>query len=380
MDSTPILQVSHVSKAFGTSQVLRDVSIDVAEGEFFSLLGPSGCGKTTLLRIIAGLEAADRGRVSFRDQPITPRRYPRQKITLVFQKFALFPHMSVYENVAFPLRLHRHSEADVRQRVSDLMRLVRLDELEDRYPAQLSGGQQQRVAIARALAPDPEIVLFDEPLGALDLKLRQTMQIELKSLQRRLGRTFIYVTHDQDEALTLSDRMAVMRGGRLVQVGAPNELYARPQDLFVSEFIGDMNRFVGQVVDIRDRQDDGPKGRVELRFGSETLLGETSAPQDLAPGQTAVLCVRPERMTVLRNKPRSGQDDFCHLRARVVDEVYMGRERWLYLDVGETRFKLPVPVDSRFHAQDQVHCVWKPQDTCVFPYREALTGSGTTRA
>src|SRR6476659_3023416 len=226
-----------VSKGFGETRAVRNVSVAIGEGEFFSLLGPSGCGKTTTLRMIAGFEVPDSGRILLQGRDVTTVFSNRRPVNMVFQQYALFPHMSVYDNVAFGLKVKRVPRREHRGRVLEILRVVELEGLEGRKPRQLSGGQQQRVALARAVVKQPAALLLDEPLGALDVKLRKQMQFELKRIQSELGTTFVYVTHDQEEALAMSDRIAVMNGGRVEQIGSPREIYERPATALVADFI-----------------------------------------------------------------------------------------------------------------------------------------------
>jgi spermidine/putrescine transport system ATP-binding protein len=285
----PIARFLRVSKTFGASRAVDDVSFDVARGEFFSLLGPSGCGKTTTLRLLAGLESPDPGgEILIAGEPVQHRRPHERKLGMVFQSYALFPHLSVERNVAFGLERHRVPRADIPGRVIRALEMVRLDpgEFARRRPAELSGGQRQRVALARALVLEPEVLLLDEPLGAIDLKLRKTMQIELRELNRSLGITFVYVTHDQDEALTMSDRIAVMDRGRVVQLGSPAEIYENPRNAFVATFIGESNLLEGTV-----------QGRSGGNWTVVTRLGSSIAVPDqpgLAAGASVRIAVRPE--------------------------------------------------------------------------------------
>src|SRR5436853_3446353 len=230
-----------VSKGFGKVAAVKDVNISIADGEFFALLGASGCGKTTSLRMIAGFEQPDAGRIVLQGEDVTNVRPNRRAVNMVFQHYALFPHMSVYDNVAFGLKVKRVPKDEHRQRVDEILRVVSLEGLDKRRARQLSGGQQQRVAVARALANRPAALLLDEPLGALDVKLRKHMQLELKRIQNELGTTFVYVTHDQEEALAMSDRIAVMNGGKVEQLGTPREIYDHPRTPFVADFIGSLN-------------------------------------------------------------------------------------------------------------------------------------------
>ncbi|MBC8249282.1 MAG: ABC transporter ATP-binding protein [Anaerolineales bacterium] len=241
------VELKEVSKHFGPVVAVNNVTLSITDGEFFSLLGPSGCGKTTTLRLIAGFELPTEGEVYIGRQLQGETPPYRRPVNTVFQNYALFPHITVFQNVAFGLEIQKVPKRDIRQRVLEALEMVRLPEMENRKPHQLSGGQQQRVALARALVNRPQVLLLDEPLGALDLKLRKAMQLELKALQARVGITFVYVTHDQEEALTMSERIAVMNHGRVLQVGTPEEIYEQPTDRFVADFIGETNFLEGQV-------------------------------------------------------------------------------------------------------------------------------------
>lgn len=239
--SSTILQIKNVYKSFGDTEVIRGLSFDVSEGEFLTILGSSGCGKTTLLRMICGLEDVDRGQIILAGEDVTKSEPNHRAVNTVFQSYALFPHMNVYDNVAYPLRIAHTPKDEIRQRVRDALALVQMEGYEKRYPSEMSGGQKQRIAIARAVIGKPKILLLDEPLGALDLNLRRAMQGELKNLQETLGITFIYITHDQEEALNMSDRIAVMQGGSFVQIGTPSEIYDTPESVYVARFIGEAN-------------------------------------------------------------------------------------------------------------------------------------------
>src|SRR3989441_12896487 len=240
-DGSVAIALEGVSKGFGETRAVQDVTVAIGEGEFFSLLGPSGCGKTTTLRMIAGFEVPDEGRIVLQGQDVTSVSANHRKVNMVFQQYALFPHMSIYDNVAFGLKVKHVPRSEHSERVHEMLRVVELEGLERRRTRQLSGGQQQRVALARALVNKPAALLLDEPLGALDVKLRKQMQFELKRIQAELGTTFVYVTHDQEEALAMSDRIAVMNGGRVEQIGSPREIYEHPETAFVADFIGSLN-------------------------------------------------------------------------------------------------------------------------------------------
>src|SRR6187397_2480514 len=238
MTTRVAIALEGVSKRFGKAEAVRDVSLEIGEGEFFSMLGPSGCGKTTTLRMIAGFEVPDEGRVVLRGTDVTNVPPNQRNVNTVFQHYALFPHMSVVDNVSFGLELKRVPRGERRDRVKQMLQVVQLEGMEKRKPQQLSGGQQQRVALARALVNRPAALLLDEPLGALDVKLRKQMQLELKRIQHELGTTFVYVTHDQEEALSMSDRIAIMNDGLVEQIGSPREIYERPATPFVADFVG----------------------------------------------------------------------------------------------------------------------------------------------
>lgn len=248
-DEQHLIDLRGISKSFGDTEVLHNIDLYIRKREFVTLLGPSGCGKTTMLRIIGGFEAPSQGRVIFENQDITDIPPYRRRVNTVFQKYALFTHMNVYDNIAFGLKLRKLSKAEIARRVGKILHLVKMEGYERRSVESLSGGQQQRIAIARALVNEPEVLLLDEPLGALDLKLRKEMQLELKSMQQELGITFLYVTHDQEEALTMSDTIVVMNGGRIQQIGDPKRIYDEPKNAFVADFIGQSNLLSGVMLE-----------------------------------------------------------------------------------------------------------------------------------
>jgi len=292
---TAAISLRAVRKTFGDFTALSDVSFDIADNEFFTLLGPSGCGKTTLLRLIAGFEAATAGAIRLYGDEIEGLPPNRRPVNTVFQSYALFPHMTVTQNIGFGLQMLGWSGAEIEARTAEMVEMVRLQDFVHRRPAQMSGGQQQRVALARAMAPRPRVLLLDEPLSALDLKLRQEMRSELKRLQRETGITFIFVTHDQEEALSMSDRIAVMSAGRVQQIGRPAEIYETPATRFVADFIGETNLLEASVEAV-----EGRTVTCRLRDG-ETLHAETGA--EVAPGLVGTLSIRPERLAVTRAAP-----------------------------------------------------------------------------
>lgn len=318
------VELTGVTKRFGQVVAVDDVNLQVGEGEFFSLLGPSGCGKTTTLRMIAGLEFPTEGSVRIYGEEMGLRPPNKRPVNTVFQSYALFPHMTAFKNVAFGLEMQKVPKAEIAERVEAAVALVRLAGMEQRRPAQLSGGQQQRVALARALVNQPRVLLLDEPLGALDLKLRQAMQVELKELQQRLGIAFVYVTHDQEEALTMSDRIGVMHQGKLLQVGTPEEIYEHPRTRFIADFIGETT-FVPVTVT--------GEGQVRLP-GGEVVQARTHS----AAGTEASLALRPEKVTLYRESEPVPSGLNC-LHGVVRLRVYVGAALYYHVDVGSTTIR-----------------------------------------
>ncbi len=286
----PLVRVERVSKRFGQVHAVEEVSLDIHPGEFFSILGPSGCGKTTLLRMLAGLERPEAGRIFIDGVDVTRTPPYERPVNMMFQSYALFPHMTVEQNVAFGLQQERMNRTEIRERVAEMLELVRMTPYARRKPDQLSGGQRQRVALARALAKHPKLLLLDEPLGALDRKLREHTRSELVNIQERLGLTFVMVTHDQDEAMTMSSRLAVMDRGRIVQVGAPANVYEHPATRFVAEFIGDVNIFAGQVTETR-----GGALVIHSEQADCTFLIEHG--EQLPAGTPVAVALRPEKIS-----------------------------------------------------------------------------------
>ncbi len=282
------VKLDHVTKRFGDFTAVHDMQLEIADGEFFSMLGPSGCGKTTTLRMIAGFEQPTSGQLYIMGQPVAGIPAYRRPVNTVFQNYALFPHMTVAQNVAFGLEMAKVPKQDIEKRVAEALELVQMSPMHARKPSQLSGGQQQRVALARALVNRPKVLLLDEPLGALDLKLRKAMQLELKQIQSEVGITFVYVTHDQEEAMTMSNRIAVMSNGLVQQIGTPREIYEHPQNRFVADFIGETNFLEGKVEELN--------GVVKLAIGNSHLIGRSDVPLSL--GQTAFLAIRPEKINI----------------------------------------------------------------------------------
>jgi spermidine/putrescine transport system ATP-binding protein len=308
----PVVKLENVRKQYGSFIAVHQADFSIGRGEFFAMLGPSGCGKTTTLKMIAGFEQPTAGHVFLEGEDVSHTPPHKRNVNTVFQQYALFPHMSVFDNVAFGPRSKKLPEAEVKTRVAEMLDVVRLGEFVQRRPAQLSGGQQQRVALARALVNYPSALLLDEPLAALDLKLREAMQIELKRIQREVGITFVFVTHDQGEALTMSDRIAVMSEGRVEQVGAPVDIYARPETLFVAGFIGSANLLPGTIV-----SSDGAGTRVLLLDGTQVVVaaGNSASSAALSQGNQVTVMLRPEQVVL---------GDEGDMKVFVTDTVFQG--------------------------------------------------------
>jgi spermidine/putrescine transport system ATP-binding protein len=296
--SDTILELKHITKNFGTTEVLRDVDIQIGKGEFITLLGPSGCGKTTILRIIAGLEEPDSGSVYLNGEDVTDTEPNKRDVNTVFQNYALFPHMTVEENISYGMKLRKIEKKKMAAKVAEALELVQLSGYNKRMPSELSGGQKQRVAVARAIVNNPKVLLLDEPLGALDLQLRRQMQTELKRLQKKLGITFIYITHDQEEAMNMSDRIAVMRDGLFEQIGSPAEIYDQPRTSYVAEFVGNANLIHGKVIRIQDNIAD-----VETAGGNVQVRVRKQQP-DI--GMAVTLAVRSENVRLYTDRIESG--------------------------------------------------------------------------
>ena len=360
------VRLERVTKRFGEVTAVDDLSLDIPEGQFFSLLGPSGCGKTTTLRMIGGFEEVSAGRVFLGDEDITDLPPFKRATNTVFQNYALFPHLTVFENIAFGLRRRKTPASEIRHQVKFMLDLVELPGYEERRPSQLSGGQQQRIALARALVNNPKVLLLDEPLGALDLKLRKQMQVELKSIQSEIGITFIFVTHDQEEAMTMSDRIAVMRHGKIEQLGAPEELYERPTTDFVAGFLGVSNLLDADVA--------GRDGRfAALRLADGTVL---RAPAAMVNGGDRVrLGVRPEKLRVLAlgdGDTAAAESDANAIDGKVLDASYIGVSTQYIVETADGHRltvyaqNLETSGASEGLADGQrVRLTWKPQHTFV---------------
>ena len=350
--SPPVLEVRNVSKRFGDTVAVDDVSFDVHDGEFLFLIGPSGCGKTTTLRMIGGYEHATCGEIVIRGRVVNDVPLEKRNIGMVFQSYALFPHMTVARNVEYGLRMRRVPVSERRDRVREVLDLVELSDFGERYPAQLSGGQRQRVALGRVIAYEPDILLLDEPLANLDKRLRDVMRVELKKLQERVGITTVYVTHDQEEALTMADRLVVMEGGRMLQIGSPKELYNRPGTAFVATFLGETSSFRGAVESDLEGiahvvMDDGFRATFRHR-------------EDVSVGDRVMVSIRPEAVTIATDPP-GGRENVV---AGVVDFAsYLGSHviYMIRIDDGHALIRASEPIPSgeaRFAQGDRVFASW----------------------
>ncbi len=353
----PMIELRGVTKRFGSFTAVDKVDLTVNEGEFLTLLGPSGCGKTTLLRIMSGLETPDEGRVLLGGEDITDVPPYRRPVNQVFQSYALFPHLTVRENIAFGLKMKRMPSAEIDASVRNVVEMVSLGGMEKRRPHELSGGQRQRVALARAIVCRPKVLLLDEPLSALDAKLRHAMQVELKHLQRKLGLTFVFVTHDQEEALTISDRIAVVNNGRIEQLGDSVDVYHRPVTAFAADFIGQSNLFEVDVV-----QREGAYAKVRLAGGLEWRVSA----EGMFPGtKRALVSVRPEKLYVSKTR----MDAEMVFEAYVEEEIFKGAMDELWLRVGSVKLIALVANESAIleaiHEGDRVYCGLHSDDLVV---------------
>jgi spermidine/putrescine transport system ATP-binding protein/putrescine transport system ATP-binding protein len=352
-----------VSKRFGSFTAVDDVSFDIRPNEFFALLGPSGCGKTTLLRMVAGLEIPSAGNISIDGEEMSAMPPNRRPINMVFQSYAVFPHMNVEDNVAYGLMVSGTPKAEIAPRVREALDMVQLPGLAARMPDQLSGGQRQRVALARALIKRPKVLLLDEPLSALDAKLREQMQLELMHLQQKVGVTFIIVTHDQDEALSMADRIAVMEGGQIRQIAAPDTLYENPKSRFVADFIGKVNLLDGQVTGISG-------GNVSIEI---TGAGRLAVPHEGAAEGKVSLAVRPEKLSIGKDEPAGGSPGTSiSVKGRVTDWAYYGDTSHMYVQTAESGLRLAVNIqnDTRdtvnnIDIGDEVWVSWSASDTIL---------------
>jgi spermidine/putrescine transport system ATP-binding protein len=369
-----------VAKSFGDFKALDGVSLEIKKGEFFSLLGPSGCGKTTLLRIIAGFESPDCGAVIIEGTDVLPLPPNRRQVNTVFQNYALFPHLTVYENVAFPLRIKRFPRDKIDPTVSEYLRLVQLEGHAQKKPNQLSGGQKQRVAIARALINEPRVLLLDEPLSALDAKLRQHMLIELDQIHDKIGITFIYVTHDQQEALSVSDRIAVMNQGNVLQVGTPHDIYESPATGFVARFIGETNLFDAEVVSVTRMDREVPEYMAGLRIPELGNILVTTV-DEVRPGQRVSFTVRPEKVLISKEKPSTKREDINLFQGVVDEPIYSGFQTKFYVKTGDRATIRVIKQHAKYSDEgpdivwkDQVYLSWSANDGYIVEVKDSGSG------
>jgi spermidine/putrescine transport system ATP-binding protein len=368
--------IKGVSKSFGDFTVLHDVNIEIKKGEFFSLLGPSGCGKTTLLRIIAGFESPDCGTVTLEGADVLPLPPNRRQVNTVFQNYALFPHLTVYENVAFPLRIRRLSKSEIKLRVNEYLRLVQLEGHAQKKPNQLSGGQKQRVAIARALINEPRVLLLDEPLSALDAKLRQHMLIDLDQIHDKTGITFIYVTHDQQEALSVSDRIAVMNQGEVLQIGTPHDIYESPATGFVARFIGETNLFDAEVISVSKLDKKEQEYTAGLKIPELGNILVTTV-DEVRPGQKVSFTVRPEKVLISKEKPATKREDINLFQGIVDEPIYSGFQTKFYVKTGDKATIRVIKQHAKYSDEgpdiiwkDEVYLSWSAHDGYIVEIKD----------
>ncbi len=356
----PVVQFQNVTKAYGQAVAVNDLNLSIEQGAFVTLLGPSGCGKSTTLRMLGGFEIPNSGRILLSGADVTRLPPNKRNVNIVFQDYALFPHMNVARNIAFGLELKGMDSTAIHKRVTELLALVQLQDYSTRMPAQLSGGQRQRVALMRALAPDPEVLLLDEPLSALDAKLRQQMQIELKAIQERTGKTFLFVTHDQEEALTMSDQIVIMNNGRVEQMGDPHTLYSRPASVFVANFIGEANLLPAKVV--------GSDSQGTALTWSGRQVTAAAGAHSARPGDTAVIVVRPEAIRL--SPSASTAESFA---GRITQRIFKGNHTSMTIDVGDGQRlnALVHPSESEALTGDDVWVSWNPSAATVIRDAEA---------
>lgn len=361
-DRKIIVEIRNVNKKYADNHVVHDLNLDIYEGEFLTMLGPSGCGKTTLLRMIGGFEETSGGQILIEGKNVEEKEAFQRNVNTVFQSYALFPHMNIFNNIAYGLKIKKVPKAEIKERVREMLELVQLNGYEKRLPSQLSGGQKQRVAIARALINNPRVLLLDEPLGALDLKLRKEMQLELKNLQKKLGITFIYVTHDQEEALTMSDRIAIMNQGYLEQLDTPEGIYEKPRTRFVADFIGESNIFEATIQSCTE-----DLVRIGLEVGE--AIGRRDRGITYEVGEMVYACVRPEKLRFSNTE----MENFC-LQGIVKEQVYVGNIIKSNIVIGNGQLlKL-----SRMHLEEVprigelINVYWRPEDVVLMKSKAHL--------
>lgn len=356
----PNLQIRNLSKQFGDTVAVDNLDLDVEDGELVTLLGPSGCGKTTTLRSIAGFVKPDAGEIYVGDEPMSRLPPERRDIGFVFQNLALWPHMTVYQNLAFGLELRGANKHDIRRRIDETLRLVRLSGLEERTPRQLSGGQQQRVALARALVIQPSLLLLDEPLSSLDAQLREEMRFEIRELQKKLGITSIYVTHDQAEALVLSDRIAVMHQGRLMQIGTPAEIYDQPRNRFVAGFIGLTSFIEGHIAELNETA-----GHAVVKTRDNLTIRVPK--RDFSVGQSVTLSIRPQHIQLSCDDGGASSAHANVLQGKVHRAAYLGDVVDYRIKINDWELRAQTSTDEALHPGEDVVIVFDPERVTVIP-------------
>ncbi|BCK00605.1 ABC transporter ATP-binding protein [Anaerocolumna chitinilytica] len=357
-----IVEIRNVNKIYADNHVVHDLKLEIYEGEFLTMLGPSGCGKTTILRMIGGFEETTSGEILIEGENVEEKEPFQRNVNTVFQSYALFPHLTIFKNIAYGLKMKKVPKEEIKKRVQEMLELVQLNGYDKRYPSQLSGGQKQRVAIARALINNPKVLLLDEPLGALDLKLRKEMQLELKNLQKKLGITFVYVTHDQEEALTMSDRIAVMNQGYLDQLDTPEGIYEKPKTKFVADFIGESNIFEATVK---------KSGSTQIVLGLEVgeVLAQAEKEVSLSEMEMVHICVRPEKMLFSKEEKEG-----FHLCGRVKEQIYVGNiiKSNVILANGQVVKISRMDIDDVPRIGEVVNLYWNLDDVVIMKSREYL--------
>lgn len=360
-----LISLKQIAKQFGEQAALLPLDLDIYDGEFLTLLGPSGCGKTTLLRLISGFESSNSGQIYLNQQDITHLPPEKRHINMVFQSYALFPHMSVYDNIAFGLSCQKYPKNEIKTKVTQVLERVKLSQYQNRKPAQLSGGQQQRVAIARAIVNEPQVLLLDEPLSALDYSLRKEMRIELKKLQRRLGITFVLVTHDQEEALTLSDRVVVMNQGQVEQIGTPRDVYEEPNNLFVARFVGETNIFTCRIIDANDQL-------IVVKIAGKSFAMENN--HHYQTGQMVHIMLRPEDIEAWDEEEHEHIEDL--IPGQVAEVIYKGSTVDLIIKLADdqlvsvSEFFDENDEDLEYEIGDPVFLEWKYGWEVILPYEK----------